>query len=218
MASGQVAIIQHRDVLDEVFEWTENFICPTPNFKNDEELRKMPEHKEDVPDYVCEHTESLPSHQEGCENPYDEGPHLLEEGQEQELEIKRYNSLVAPAGQVMTTTTTTPQRRFVESIGEEEDFIDYVFEHVESFVCVDSDMKETLGNAPQAGIEVDRRLTEMAKKRGEAFIYIDQEDKIQVTQPSKIQVIQAEENLQPSNSQPIFYHSKQEGYESIKGN
>jgi hypothetical protein len=190
MAGGQVAIIQHRDVLDEVFEWTENFMCPAPN-KTYEKLRSMPEHKEDVFDYVYKHTESLLCHQEGCDRLYDESPYFLEEGQEQELELKRYNSLIAPG-----TTTTTPQRRFVESIGEEGDFIDYVFEHVESFVCVDSDMREELGNAPQAGIEVDRRLTETAENRGEAIIYIDQEDEIQVTQVkrqrNRIQVIQVE--------------------------
>ena len=170
MADRNVTTNQRRDVLDKVFEWTEKFLCPS--LKSHDELRNMPEPKEDMLDYVFQHTESLVCHQEGGT------PHLLEEGQELDHDMRRDNSLIAPGEQIMTTTRR--QKRPIKSIGQEGDFIDYVFEHVESLVCVEgSEMRAALENAPQAGIEVDMR-TELAKRRGEHFFHTEQEDELQV--------------------------------------
>ena len=178
MANRNVITNQRQDVLDQVFEWTEKFLCPFP--KNHDQMRNMPEPKEDMLDYVFQHTESLVCHQEGSGGT----PHLLEEGQELEHDIMlRDNSLIAaPGEQIMTTTKG--QKRPIKSMGQEGDFIDYVFEHVESLVCVErSKMRSALENAPQqAGIEVDIRTgTDLAhSKRGEHFVFTEQEEEIQV--------------------------------------
>jgi hypothetical protein len=196
-------VTKQRDVLDTVFEWTEKFLCSTP--KKHDEMRNMAEHKEDMLDYVFEHTESLVCHQEG------DDPYLLEEGQEHEHEdhylqpylleegiehldhdLRRDNSLIEPGGQIMATTSPTTNATSllqpIKSIGEKGDFIDYVFEHVESLVCVDT---TELENAPQAGnLEVDMRTAASHKrgepahiKRGERLFYTEQEDEIQVNFP-----------------------------------
>jgi hypothetical protein len=182
-------VTKQRDALDKVFEWTEKFLCPTP--KKHDELRNMVEPEEDMLDYVFEHTESFVCHQEG------DGPDLLEEGQEHERYLRPYlleegqehlsrdNSLIEPGGQIMPTTTSPTTKatsilRPIKSIGQQGDFIDYVFEHVESLVCVDT---SELENAPQAGtIEVDMR-TAAARKRGERLFYTEQEDEIEVKFP-----------------------------------
>lgn len=167
--AGSKAISNNRDVLDKVFEWTERFLCPTP--KTHDELRNMPEPKTDMLDYVFEHTESLVCHQQHQQGDGDEDhPYLLEEGQQ---DMQRDNSLIEPGEQIMTTNRRQRQRP-IKSIGQEGDVIDYVFEHVESLVCVDSSALEC---APQAAQDM---RTQAGQKRGERFHYTEQEDDIQV--------------------------------------
>lgn len=106
------------DVLDRVFEWAERIACPMDSRSK----RMLSEPKEDVLDFVFQHVESFVC-QEDAPRQLLQGPNDLERG----------NSLVERGIHGQATVLQT--RRKIKKLGEEGDVIDYVFEHVESFVC-----------------------------------------------------------------------------------
>eukprot|EP00934_Nitzschia_sp_Nitz4_P002239 Nitzschia sp. Nitz4//scaffold84_size84139//56926//57653//NITZ4_005205-RA/size84139-snap-gene-0.122-mRNA-1//-1//CDS//3329559054//2239//frame0 len=113
-----------RDPLDRLFEWAEVTMCPASMGNN-----YKPEPMEDTLDYVFEHVESFTCRAEEDGKEYDT--------LETEINMERGNSLVEAneKGQPVVVETTRPK---VKPLGQEGDLVDYVFEHVESFVCNES--------------------------------------------------------------------------------
>ena len=127
-----------RDALESFFSGWENLFCAPKSV--DAYAKDTLQEEPDVFDYVFEQVESFTCAEESPHNeiflpkppqPQWEGDNSYHKGELEEL--KRENSLVekGPNGQVHYVATQ-----------QEGDMLDYVFEHVESFVCNDD---STLG-------------------------------------------------------------------------
>ena len=141
---------QNDTVLDRFFAGWENVFCaPRSMEKYSKEVAEEP----DVLDYVFEHVESFTcADEESYQNdpffarplPYGEYPHFREfppESKDEEFELKRENSLVeqGPNGAPALLAVTKRQPSLIAKMGEEGDLLDYCFEHVESYVCNNTD-------------------------------------------------------------------------------
>lgn len=138
------------DVLERFFEGWESFFCGATQSK--ESLAKETLKEPDVFDYVFESVESFTC-REGSSTPRDypyryreqerrEGNHhkSYTTSSEDELALRRENSLVEQGpngGPLILHPLSKQQQQQQQSLllGREGDFLDYCFEHVESYVC-----------------------------------------------------------------------------------
>ena len=142
MAGTQLATRSQKDALDSFFEWTERLVCPVddggkPAQSNNRAIVPS-EPDEDLLDYTFTAVESFTCNDDrayssrrgggggGCDNYQLQAP-------SEPSYLTRDNSLVEslPGSAVPTTRAVQRPRR------NDNDMIDYVFEHVESFVCTD---------------------------------------------------------------------------------
>jgi len=107
------------DFLDRIFEWTEFSMCPSS-------MKHIESQPPDTLDYVFEHVESFV-----CQEEPTEEPEAILLGQPRN--IVRDNSLVEVQSNGQVAKLQTKNR--VSKLDQEGDMLDYVFEHVESFVC-----------------------------------------------------------------------------------
>jgi hypothetical protein len=147
----------HKDVLDLVFEWTEKIMCgDVATNRRSAQAAIQDEPDEDMLDYVFDHVESFT-----CRDKKDADGRLLA-GEEypgaEPSDFTRDNSLVEegppmetirpvrqPRGQKQQRQQQQQQRSTQGPADQNQqqlaivdnDLIDYLFEHVESFVCAD---------------------------------------------------------------------------------
>lgn len=124
------------DVLDVVFGWAERAFCPTSLINK----AIADGEDEDTLDYVFEHVESFVCREQ--EERAEPDVLYIENGLARQHVIfgqgdsmTRDNSLIeerpSPNDEAVRSTT----KRTIKPLGHQGDVIDYVFEHVESFVC-----------------------------------------------------------------------------------
>jgi hypothetical protein len=179
----------NKDVLDLVFEWTEKIMCPSGDTTNRSSAAAaiQDEPDEDMLDYVFDHVESFTCRDKiagdrrarddeypGVEpSDFTRDNSLVEEGPPMETIRpvrqprgggQRQQQRSAPA----PVEHTSQQQQLALSspappVDGDNDLIDYVFEHVESFVCADP-----IEIPPQRTVALHSTKRNVKKAKGQA--------------------------------------------------
>jgi len=145
------------DALERFFSGWESLFCAP---RSVESLSKDRVDDPDVLDYVFESVESFTCADEAsydgkCKDPFSTPPRFRREqfhfqqqqprGYSDDMSLRRENSLLEHGanGAPAMLTTQRGKQRTISRLGEQGDFLDYCFEHVESYVCSDGSLVDT---------------------------------------------------------------------------
>jgi hypothetical protein len=152
----QLASRGQGDFLDRMFDWTEGAFCPHKVTKD------TPEPKENLLDYVFTHVESYTCN----DNEKGEEPGVLfvEQGSiGKNHTFDRDNSLLEPGHFGKPAQLQTQRKK--KAVGRDGDMLDYVFEHVESYVCADDGPEGATQTAQFVAAEQNNDITYKAAKQ-----------------------------------------------------